>query len=562
MFDKTHPTKHGATQTSVKTSKAVQKVENKLKLSSQRVIGSKSDAKISINKLQFAFESDRGRILNSAAVRRLQQKTQVFPLEKNSAVRSRLTHSLEVMQVGRFIAQNICSASEAEDCSEKTKQACVDYLISPALSRYLETVVEMSCILHDVGNPPFGHFGEFAISNWFKKNARKFYLNQVSDVSEQALRARLNEQELALFNDAEHFEGNAQAIRLVHSLMGLNLTYTQVAGILKYTRCGTESKPAKGQPFDYLKKKVGYYYSEQAYVQQLNVALDIQPSHRHPAAYIMEAADDISYCIADIEDAVEKNIMSIAALQSALETEYLNVLASFNSDQSMGDEASHSVTTHIDQHELAIAKYEDIPKRQKMAYLCARASSKAAKDSIRKDNAYLLELRVGMVIPLVAHASQRFLDNIKEVVDGSFNHALLEDQSPEHALSQTFKNVALKYAFSHKEVETRELQGYAIINGLLDAFSPLLSLEHASFNALCTTSDSDFQLESRLIKRIGNKHIATYLSAIKSIQHNAKQPHVSFQVEEYYYRCRLLQDHISGMTDQFALDEYAMFKVI
>ena len=110
--------------------------------------------------LQSALESDRGRIINSAAVRRLQQKTQVFPLERNAAVRSRLTHSLEVQQTGRFIVQSVFRALSPE----KLEQYGLTELERPA-----ESLVEMACLLHDVGNPPFGHSGEAAINDWFSR---------------------------------------------------------------------------------------------------------------------------------------------------------------------------------------------------------------------------------------------------------------------------------------------------------------------------------------------------------------------------------------------------------
>ena len=129
------------------------------KITKERAIESTQDSPS--NDLLLAFESDRGRIINSAAVRRLQQKTQVFPLERNSAVRSRLTHSLEVQQVGRFIVQKIF---------QKLEQNQLDKYRLYGLERCLESVVEMSCLLHDVGNPPFGHFGEQAINDWFEQN--------------------------------------------------------------------------------------------------------------------------------------------------------------------------------------------------------------------------------------------------------------------------------------------------------------------------------------------------------------------------------------------------------
>ena len=178
----------------------------------------------------------------------------------------------------------------------------------------------MSCLLHDVGNPPFGHFGEQAINDWFEQNFDAML--PLSNKIKLTVSAELKK-------DICHFEGNAQAIRLIHSLLQLNLTYSQVAGILKYTRCGTEDKPEKDDKFSYIKKKVGYYHSEKDYVETLCKSLDMQVGCRHPASYIMEAADDISYCIADIEDAVEKDILDVERLCDVLLEESKLILASF-----------------------------------------------------------------------------------------------------------------------------------------------------------------------------------------------------------------------------------------
>ncbi len=109
----------------------------------------------------YNFESDRGRIINSAAIRRLQQKTQVFPLERNASVRSRLTHSLEVQQNGRYIIQKVYELLTPEELIEFGLDG---------IERHIESIVEMSCLMHDIGNPPFGHFGEKAINDWFEQN--------------------------------------------------------------------------------------------------------------------------------------------------------------------------------------------------------------------------------------------------------------------------------------------------------------------------------------------------------------------------------------------------------
>ena len=164
------------------------------------------------------FESDRGRIINSAAIRRLQQKTQVFPLERNAAVRSRLTHSLEVQQTGRYIAKEILETLKNQGGLEK-------YGLRE-LAGAFESPVEMACLLHDVGNPPFGHFGEAAINDWFDANLPAELVDPlIAGVEGDEQRDGFNQLNAMIRQDLCHFEGNAQAIRTVHTLLQLNLTY-------------------------------------------------------------------------------------------------------------------------------------------------------------------------------------------------------------------------------------------------------------------------------------------------------------------------------------------------
>ena len=474
------------------------------KFSSARVINTKTRS--TTTALSYDYESDRGRIINSAAVRRLQQKTQVFPLERNAAVRSRLTHSLEVQQVGRFIVRTIFA--------DLDKANLLDQYGLSDLERNFESIVEMSCLMHDIGNPPFGHFGEQAINDWFSRNLSKAYDHDNAS-------KKLSDEIAA---DLCNFEGNAQAIRLVHTLLRLNLTYTQVAGIMKYTRCASETAPLTNDPFSYLKKKVGFYKSEEAYVKELCKTLSIEQYHRHPAAYIMEAADDISYCLADLEDAVEKDILSTSQLTTALCEEFAKLLE----------------------------QYALTPSTVDMGKITNQAEAAAAKEDISKDSQYFVSLRVGFVHPLVKHAVMRFTNNIEAMYTGAFNGALLEDKSHEHALSGAFKKVAFKYAFCDKEVEASELQGYRIINGLLDVYLPILQLSRQAFELTCEQDRKAPLLEKRLFKKLSGKHVRAYQKAVSA--------GVTDETE-YYYRCRLLQDYISGMTDQFAYDEYRMLMV-
>ncbi|MDG2898503.1 dGTPase, partial [Vibrio parahaemolyticus] len=134
--------------------------------------------------------------------------------------------------------------------------------------------------------------------------------------------------------DLTNFEGNAQAIRLVHTLLELNLTYSQVSGVFKYTRRGDQPSPkTQSNPelhdYDYLMKKVGYYLSEHRYIESLKTVLSMDSHCRSPFSYIMEAADDISYGIADIEDAVEKGILTVEQLKDALDDEYQSLVKKY-----------------------------------------------------------------------------------------------------------------------------------------------------------------------------------------------------------------------------------------
>ncbi|CAM7058829.1 dGTPase [Enterobacter kobei] len=466
------------------------------------------------------FESDRGRIINSPAIRRLQQKTQVFPLERNAAVRTRLTHSMEVQQVGRYIAKEILSRLKELRLLETYG---LDELTGP-----FESIVEMACLMHDIGNPPFGHFGEAAINDWFKQRLHP------SDAASQPLSddrcivrdLRLREGEEGLNDlrrkvrqDLCHFEGNAQGIRLVHSLMRMNLTWAQVGCILKYTRPAwwTGETPAS---HSYLMKKPGYYLSEEAYIERLRKELSLAPNGRFPLTWIMEAADDISYCVADLEDAVEKRIFSVEEL-------YQHLYAAWGN------------------HE----------KGSLFAQVVENAWEKSRSNTLSRstEDQFFMYLRVNTLNKLVPYAASRFIDNLPQIFSGEFNHALLEDDSSFSQLLELYKHVAMRHVFSHPDVEQLELQGYRVISGLLEIYSPLLQLSVDEFSELVEKERvRRIPIESRLYQKLSTRHRLAYVEAISKLDRHATQ----WPVMEYYYRCRLIQDYISGMTDLYAWDEY------
>lgn len=248
-------------------------------------------------------ESDKARIIFSAPFRRLQKKAQVFPLESNAAVRSRLTHSLEVSIIGRQIAQMIAKELFQKKCIDETEP--------------FVNIVESACLLHDIGNPPFGHFGEAAISNWFKEKAVK------SEIFK-----RHRDSNTSHYIDFENFDGNAQGLRIIAKLQGedqfgLNLTCSVIAAYLKYPHSESSRKPGTND----LHKKPGYFLTEEETIKSVWSKLSIPLHIRSPLTFIMEAADDIAYCLSDIEDGIEKKLVKfedfIAEIQNSLQGEAL-----------------------------------------------------------------------------------------------------------------------------------------------------------------------------------------------------------------------------------------------
>jgi len=464
-------------------------------------------------RIEYALESDRGRIINSASVRRLQQKTQVFPLERNSAVRSRLTHSMEVQQNGRYIVKTIFKKLGAQ----------VEQLGLADLQPAVESLVEMACLMHDIGNPPFGHFGEVAISEWFSRHLPGFEVFNTAGHSALAQR---------MLSDLRQFEGNAQAIRLTFSLQQMNLTYAQSASILKYTRAAYEDKPEQSDSLHYLKKKPGYYLSEQTFVNQMNNQLAMLPGHRHPFSYVMEAADDIAYCLADLEDAVEKGILTLDELTRLLKHTYELNGGSLNQANVLSFMGNHNSFNSI----------------------LAMANEAGHKDTINNDHEYFVKLRINLIHHLVDHASHRFIDHMEAVYKGDLNQALLEDGSVANLIIKTFKQVGYEHVFNHQEVQDLELQGHRIITGLLDIYERLLSLPAAQFSQLAQGKSAGMSYEALLLNRIDSKIIKAYVKS------NAEKDEEVI-LWEFYYRCRLIQDHISAMTDHSALDEYRLLTV-
>ena len=361
------------------------------------------------------FQRDYDRLILSSPFRRLQNKTQVFPLPGSIFVHNRLTHSLEVSCVGRSLGNNV-----AKGLMRKYPDGSVNF---PEMG----AIVSAACLAHDMGNPPFGHSGERAISAYFSEGNGRYLEKQVRE-------------EGGRWEDFIHFEGNANAMRLLtHQFIGRRkggfaMTYSTLASIIKYPYASTLSGK---------KGKFGFFQSEEASYLRIAEELGIgqEPEapgryFRYPLVYLVEAADDICYQIMDIEDACKLHILTT---EEAIQL----LLGFFEGDR----------LTHIQQVMRMV-------------------------DDTNEKIAYLRSCIVGL---LVDECSRVFLENEERILDGTYHTSLIQDISA-HA-RQAYADcsaTAYRKIYKAKEVLDIELAGYHIFSHLIDSLTEaVMNPKHA-----------------------------------------------------------------------------------
>ncbi len=202
---------------------------------------------------------------------------------------------------------------------------------------------------------------------------------------------------------------------------------------------GEQRKPKSDEPLAYLKKKPGYYFSESSFIERMQESLGMDAGCRHPLAYVMESADDISYCLADLEDAVDKGIIDYVALAAKLKSAF----------------------THLRPSDHQKGHFFDFGEKKSFDQLVDEVLERAGREEINPEHEFFVWLRVKLIHPLVNHAAEAFIDNIDEVFRGCLNRALLEDNSPCHSVIKAFKMVAFDEAFSFPEAHrVAGLSGY------------------------------------------------------------------------------------------------------
>ncbi len=358
---------------------------------------------------RLGFEVDFDRIIFSSAFRSLQDKTQVIPLSKTDFVHTRLTHSLEVSVVGRTLGRRV--GKELLEKHPKLKE--LGYTFND-----FGAIVAAASVMHDIGNPPFGHSGEKAIGEYFKTGNGKSYKDQLTEKQ---------------YQDLIDFEGNANGFKIVTEDRsgtpgGLRLSYATLGAFIKYPKESLPKKPSK----DISDKKYGFFQSEKdAFIDVVSELGMLKKErseiayYRHPLAYLVEAADDICYTIIDFEDGINLGLI----------------------DESYALEYMSKLVANINREKYYSLKY----KKDRTAYLRAIA-----------------------INTLVGEAVTIFLENEEAILKGEFNKSLL-DKCKYEAQIRDIINISIEKIYKSKEVVEKEVSGYKIIADLLDVFVTALN---------------------------------------------------------------------------------------
>ena len=447
--------------------------------------------------LRSEFEKDYHRIIGSASFRRLQDKTQVFPLDKSDFIRTRLTHSLEVSSFAKSLGQNI-----GENILAYRKDP--DFTVQ--MKEDICNILQCAGLIHDIGNPPFGHFGEEAIRDWFGRNLSKLTYRgkPVSEVLTPQMR-----------EDFYHFEGNAQAFRLVTKLhflvdeRGMNLTYALLSTMIKYPVSSLEINTKSGDIKD---KKLGYYYADEEMFREIEEATGTNGC-RHPLTFILEAADDIAYKTADIEDAFVKGFISYHDLLEELtemEERYAREGNSFSPSGKLKELYDRGRYLHMESPE----EY-------------------AIKNWIVRVQGFLITC-----------ATYGFTSNYEAIMAGTYKHDLFY-QTYAQRLMDLLGDMAHRRVFTSEAIYRMEVTEAVIIDYLMDRF----------VGAVIGYDDKEEEMnaiDQRMVSFISNNYKNAY-------HYHARGKD---DVEKLYLRLLLVTDYICGMTDSYARRFYQELKAI
>ena len=442
-----------------------------------------------------AFEKDYNEIVSSVVFRRLQDKTQVFPLDKSDFIRTRLTHSIEVSTIARQLGIMI---------SENTTEYR-PHDIGDREARDIPSVLLCAGLLHDLGNPPFGHFGENTIAEWFK--------NQLGLVTYKGRPVRdVLSCQARMIKDLENFEGNAQTLRILAKAQHgseINVSTAVISTLVKYP---TDSLSFDKNSQDVKRHKPGVFFAESdalAHISEMVGTLGATDGiSRHPLTYVLEAADDIAYATADLEDGLEKELFTLNDFIEFYQSQY---------DYSAAEQGG--CPEHYSQRLI-----NDLRDRR----------NKQTGDNLSFAK-WITYIRRWLMYTAVF----RFSSNYNEIMNGSFTDDLFYDTYHSKTI-KILKAATGKFIFNSPGILKLELSSQAILSCLLsNLVGAVLYYDYA---------DDEFK---------PSKADQKYLNILPVNYHqDYKNSKTGNEAIDLYLRLLMVTDYISSMTDSYARTLY------
>lgn len=531
-----------------------------------KLLSNRRIKKSEVTDVRNEYESDYGRIIYSPALRRMHDKTQVFPLTTDDNIHSRLTHSNEVMSLGYTFGLQL---SKSELIQKRTGKSELELL------RILPVLLQNVCLVHDIGNAPFGHFGETIVSDYFKEldKNNQFFM----------------ELEPWQKRDFLNYDGNAQGLRVLTKLQyldnpfGLNLTFATLASYLKYPNfeiINSEKEKTlreAGQipetsPIE--RSKHGVFYSEKDYFDQIVEECGLRLGDRvlrHLLCYLMEAADSIAYLCMDMEDGFNKDLFDISYIKKRF-------------------------------------KECKAPVASEILIIC--------DDEYDNKNTKIVNIRIRLIRYLVQLAFKNFETNLEKIEKGVYNTELIKED--EFKVYKILSSFSVKKIFTSREINYLESTGHSVFTGLLDFYISFIFNDNPKYvkraKSLISTSIINAAIDESLLplgeRKFKNRQsyldsekelfksntyeltqiekdiqkllevtqqfevlkekyqnlfdkqqkevlIKDELKELKIIRHEIyKVIEPEFEDLDNYFKFRVILDFISGMTDQYALNHY------
>lgn len=433
--------------------------------------------------------NDYDQIICSTLFRRLQDKAQVFPLEQDDYVRTRLTHSLEVSAIGKKLGEYVF---------DTLKDLQKDPWFALHTEKSFSDVLLCAGLIHDIGNPPFGHFGEYAIREWFQMN-----LNQLR-LGERKVCELLSQWQI---QDLCSFEGNAQSLRLLSGTPylgktdGFDLSYRVLGTIMKYPVSSADRmEPGKSNY-----KKIGYYFAERELFDDMDADMGLNGA-RHPLSYLLEAADDIAYRTSDLEDALVKKVISFQQIADAFQA-YITEL-----------DATDACKNEV---ETGMSKLSELYQEE-----LKKESGKPGLTAVQRWNRYIQNA-------MIHDAGRSFVSHYDRIMAGTFFGDLFDETVSGHII-RAIAELCERLVYTNSIKTRTELFGRRVIRSLLDQFMPA-AIKY-------DTGEMSTFIEQRTMDTVSDFYKSMYHSRAAGKNED----------EKLYLRMLMITDYISGMTDHYA----------